>query len=229
MPDILPLLRSLESILPKTTSKQLHKIIMAMLVMPAKITQRNIARWTETGANYRTVQRFFHTNIDWLQVASLFFFLFVYNSSQTYILVGDETVLKKSGKYTFGLDRFFSSLADKTVPGIAFFAFSLVNINTKDAYTLSAQQVIRTKEEKEKTKAKKLKVKAREKNTNKLGRPTGSKNKNKEEIILSPELERIFLWTQKVLAIIGTKMPVLYFVLDGHFGNHPAYQMTRKS
>jgi putative transposase len=141
----------------------------------------------------------------------------------------DETVLKKSGKHTFGLDYFFSSLADKPVPGIAFFVFALVNITTEDAYTLCAEQVIKTKEEKEKAHLRKLKKKSKQKSQMaKIGRPLGSKNKNKGEITLCPELERIFLWAQKVMNVIGKKIPVQYFVLDGHFGNYTAYQMTRK-
>jgi putative transposase len=229
MPHILSLLQQLQPILSKTTCKQLYVIVMSVLVMPANITQRNIARWADQGGSYRTIQRFFHTNIDWLQVKWLFFLLFIYLSGTTYLLVGDETVLKKSGKHTFGLDYFFSSLADKPVPGIAFFVFALVNVTTEDAYTLCAEQVIKTKEEKEKAHLQKLKRKSKQKSQMaRMGRPLGSKNKNKEEITLCPELERIFLWAQKVMMVIGKKIPVQYFALDGHFGNHPAYQMTRK-
>ncbi len=62
----------------------------------------------------------------------------------------------------------------------------------------------------------------------KRGRPKGSKNRNKAEVVLSPELQRILAWAQRVMALVGKKIPVVYFVLDGHFGNHPAYQMTRQ-
>ena len=37
---------------------------------------------------------------------------------------GDESVVTKAGKTTHGLDRFFSSLFGKPVPGLAFLAFS---------------------------------------------------------------------------------------------------------
>jgi putative transposase len=229
MPIILSLLQQLQPTLPKTTCKQLYAIIMAMLVMPAKITQKNIARWTDSGGSYRTIQRFFHTTTDWLQVKWLFFVLFIYVKGGNYLLVADETVLEKSGKHTFGLDRFFSSLADKTVPGLAFFVFALVHVETREAYTLCAEQVVRTEEEKAQAKQRKLKRKPKQSEEKcKPGRPVGSKNKNKEEIVLSPELSRILVWAQKVLAVIGKKIPLLYFVLDGHFGNHPSYQMTRQ-
>lgn len=231
MLDILPLLLRLQPFLSSTTCRQLNCIVMAILVMPTNVTQRSISRWTGKGGSYRTVHRFFHTSIDWLQVKWLFFMLFVYKTTDTYLLVADETVLKKAGKQTFGLDRFFSSSADRPVPGVAFFVFALLNVQKREAYTLCAEQVVRTPEEKaiakQKRQQRKVKTVCKERKK-KPGRPQGSKNKNKSEIILSPELQRIFLWTQKVMALVGKKVPIHYFVLDGHFGNHPAYQMTRK-
>ena len=232
MPDILPLLLSLQPILTKTTCRQLYRIVMAILVMPANITQRSIARWADKGGSYRTVHRFFQTNIDWTHIQWLLCLLVFYVATDTYLLVGDETVLKKAGKSTFGLDRFFSSLAQKPVPAVAFFALALVNVQKRQAYTLSVQQVIRTQEEKDSAKQKRENKKTKNRKLGeeikKLGRPKGSKNKNKEQIVLNPELMRILLWTQKLLALIGKKIPLHYFVLDGHFGNHPAYLMTRQ-
>jgi putative transposase len=232
MPNILSLLRQLQPILTKTTCRQLYQIVMAILVMPANITQKSIARWAEKGGSYRTIHRFFQTNIDWTQLQWLLFVLVLYVATDTYLLVGDETVLKKVGKSTFGLDRFFSSLAQKPVPAVAFFALALVNVQKRQAYTLSVQQVVRTQEEKDSAKKKSEERKNKNRKTKgqiaKSGRPKGSKNKNKEEVTLNPELMRIFLWIQKLLALIGKKIPLHYLVLDGHFGNHPAYSMTRR-
>ena len=102
MPDILSLLLNLQPVLTKTTCRQLYQIVMAMLVMPAHITQRGIARWADKGGSYRTVHRFFHTQIDWMQVNWLQFLMLLYCAGDTYLLVGDETVVKKAGKHTFG-------------------------------------------------------------------------------------------------------------------------------
>ena len=241
MPDILSLLLCLQPGLSKTTIRQLARMVQAILVMPARINQLSIARWADKGASYRSVQRFFHTDIDWLQVKWLFFIFLVYVASDTYLLVGDETVLKKAGKATFGLDRFFSSLAGKPVPGIAFFTFALVNVQKRQAYTLVAHQVVRTPEEKQLsaqrqkiTAQRKQKAKDKDHKTDKdhsqpksPGRPKGSKNKNKEQVTLSPELLRILGWAQQIMLLVGKKMALRHLVLDGHFGNHPAYQMTR--
>lgn len=235
MPDILPLLLSLQAVLPKTVCGQLARIVMAMLVMPGNITQLGIARWTQKGGSYRSVHRFFHTDINWLEVTCLFFQRFVHHKADTYLLVGDETVLKKAGKGTYGLDWFFSSLAQKAVPGVAFFGLALVNVRKRQAYTLCAEQVVRTEEEKEQAKKNKQAKQARQKANSKTdtpkkspGRPKGSKNKNKADVVLSPELKRIMEWAKSVLAALAGKVVVRYFVLDGHFGTHPAYQMVRQ-
>jgi len=71
---------------------------MAMLAMSRRITQLGISRWTDKGGSYRSIQRFFHTEFDWLAIQWRFFELFVYDPKGVYLLVGDETVITKAGK-----------------------------------------------------------------------------------------------------------------------------------
>jgi len=231
MSDILPVLLALTPVLPKTTCRQLHRIVLAMLAMTGRITQLGLSRWTDKGGSYRTVHRFFHTPLDWLEVKWRFFTLFFYDQNGVYILAGDESVVGKAGKHTFGLDRFFSSLADKAIPGIACFSLALVHVQKRQAYSLCTEQVLRTQEEKEQAKqrTKQRKQSSAKKEPKKpRGRPKGSKNKNRAQITLCPELERILAQAQKVVERIKEKMGVTYLVLDGHFGNHPSYQMVRR-
>src|SRR5437667_1667406 len=112
MPAILPILLALSPSLPKTACRQLHRIVLAILAMSGRITQLGISRWSDKGGSYRSIQRFFHTEIDWLALKWRFLVLFVYDLAGVYLLVGDESVVSKSGKHTFGLDRFFSWLYD---------------------------------------------------------------------------------------------------------------------
>lgn len=231
MPDILPLLQCLQPVLSKTQCRQLARIVLAMLAMTGRITQRNIARWTQQGGRYRSVQRFFQTSVPWLEIKWRFFECFLYRVQDTYLLVGDETVCAKAGKKTFGLDRFFSSVLGKPIPGVAFFGFCLVSVQQRHAYPLCAEQVVRTPQEKEQAQQRKHKRSAKPKtdtHKKKPGRPKGSKNKNKAEKTLSPELQRILGWAEPVLARLQQKMQVRYLVLDGHFGNASACQMTRQ-
>ena len=218
-------------VLSKTTCRQLNRIIPAMLAMTGRITQLGISRWIGQGGSYRTVHRFFHTPIDWLDVQWLFFRQFVDHQNGDYIMAGDETPVGKAGKQTYGIGWFFSSVVGKAIPGLAFFSIALIDVRKRMAYSLSTEQVIRTPEEKEQAKLRKEKRKSRSKNPSEKrakGRPKGSKNKNKADVTLSPELLRILAQAQKVLALMGETIRVCYFVLDGHFGNHFACCMVRQ-
>ena len=57
----------------------------------------------------------------------MFFRKYLWCPGETYLLAGDEVVVTKSGKKTYGVDRFFSSISGKSVSGLSFFALSLVS------------------------------------------------------------------------------------------------------
>lgn len=231
MPDILPILLGLSPVLPTTTCRQLHRIVLAMLSMTGRVTQLGLSRWAGKGGSHRSVQRFFHTPIDWLAVQWLFFQLTVNYKSADYIMVGDESPVSKAGKKTYGLDWFFSSIHDKVIRGLGFFSIALIDAKKRQAHSLSTEQIVRSTEEREQAKQRKQLRKARSQKSGPkrgVGRPKGSKNKNKAEVTLSAELLRILAQGQKVLTLIGDKIRIVYFVLDGHFGNHYACSMVRQ-
>lgn len=232
MSDILPLLTQLQPVLSKTTCRQLHLIIVAIFAMTGNITQRGISRWTGKGGSYRSVQRFFHTPIDWLALQWKFFERFCWDKQAVYLLAGDETVISKSGKHTYGLDRLFASLFGKPIPGVACFSLALIHVGNRQAYSLCNEQVVRTEEEKQQAKQRTQQAKSKKKSTQPTGRgpgrPTGSKNKNKAEVVLNAELQRILLQTKKALALLKDKLKLTYFVLDGHFGNRYATAMVQE-
>src|SRR4029434_3361659 len=107
---------------------------VAMMAMPGRVTMLGLARWAGKGGSYRTVQRFFATGLPWDMLFWVFFCQHVYHTHEVYLLVGDEVVVTKAGKHTYGLDRFFSSLYSKPVPGLAFFAFSLGSVQVRRAF-----------------------------------------------------------------------------------------------
>ncbi|MCG6138953.1 MAG: transposase, partial [Nostoc sp. LLA-1] len=110
MPDILSLLQCLLPQINATTMRQFNQIIQAMLAMSGRVTMRGISRWAGVGGSYRTMLRFFHTIIPWATLFWLFFRQHLFRANEVYLLAGDEVVVSKSGKQTYGLDRFFSSL-----------------------------------------------------------------------------------------------------------------------
>lgn len=226
--DILALLQCLQSCLSATTLRHLHLIALALLTMTGRVTMTGIARWSGDGASYRTIQRFFATVLPWAHIFWLFFCQHHLQADDVYILAGDEVVVTKAGKTTFGLDRFFSGVLQKAVPGVAFFSLALISTTTRRAFPLRLEQVVRTEAEKAAAKAKAAAKKTKQPATKrKPGRPKGSQTKPKSELSLSPELQRIETMLQAQLQLIAGRVPVVYLALDGHFGNSPTLQMVR--
>lgn len=100
MTEILPLLLCVQPALDATMTRQLAGIITALLTMTGRVTMVGIARWGERGSSYRTVQRFFHTSVPWLQVGWRFFRQHWWEVDDTYLLAGDETVVTMGGRRT---------------------------------------------------------------------------------------------------------------------------------
>lgn len=207
----------------------MSRIITAMIAMSGRITMLGISRWAGTGGSYRSIQRFFYTSIPWAQVYWDFFKGSLMKREEVYLLVGDECVVTKSGKKTYGLDCFFSNLLKRAIPSLSFFTLALVNVKERRSYPISIQQTIRSREEKANNLIKKQARKAKTEGVKrKRGRPKGSCNKKKEERIPNPELERIKRMVQELLKTIADQVQLTYLVLDGHFGNHPALEMVRE-
>jgi putative transposase len=231
MTDILAPLACLAPYVTTTTMRQMGHIITAILSMTGRVTMLNISRWTDKGGSYRTVQRWFHTVIPWALAFWLFFRQHLFNPRDSYLLAGDGVVVTKAGQDTHGLERFFSSLYGKPVPGLAFFALSLVSVEERCSYPIMLEQVIRTEEEKAAAKAKKKATKAKSKKVvskpgGKPGRPMGSKNQDKTQVKLTSELVLIKTMVQKLSQLISGALSLTYLVLDGQFGNNNALQMT---
>ncbi len=228
--NILALLQIFRTTLPNTDIRRMHKVIQAMLSMTGRVTMLGISRWAGVGGSYRTIQRFFNTTIVWGQIYFIFFKCYLFNPKHEYFMVGDECVVTKSGKFTYGLDRFYAGLQSKVVKSIAIFSLSIVSVNKRRSYPLQVEQVVRTSEEK--TEAKKKKSKATKKKVSspkkKLGRPKGSKNKDKTQVELTPELLRIQKSIKKQLLILAALVRIRHIALDGHFGNNNALQMVRQ-
>jgi len=226
MPEIVTLLHSFAPYLPATTLRQLGRVITALLTMSGRVTMLGIARWTETGGSYRTIQRLYNTVLPWALLHWVFFKAELYKPDDGYILVGDECVVPKSGQHTHGLDRFFSSLYSQPIPGVAFFALSVVNTRERRSYPVQVEQMRGA--EWGTAAATQSQPKTPEKSTEKrpVGRPKGSSNKDKTQVTLPPELQVIQNMVRKQRLIFNGAVSPAYLVLDGHFGNNNALQMT---
>ena len=225
MPDILTLLSCLIFDFDNTSIKQMGCIIQGMLAMSGRVSMRGISRWAGKGGSYRTIQRFFSSPKNWPTLMWVFFHTHCFSAQETYAIAGDEVVTTKSGHKTYGVDWFFSSLANRPVKGLAFFALSLVGLNERQSYPLRIEQVLRPKSETKLT-ATKSHGKDKGKGKGKGGRPKGSKNKDKTQIQLSSELRRLKGMLEALLTTIAGTITLKYLLLDGKFGHNNAAQMT---
>jgi len=222
MTEIVALLQTIAPVVSATALKQMSQVIYGLLISNGRITMLEISRWTERGGSYRTIQRWDHSQLLWLQIMWIMFTSQLWKAGHEYIAAGDEVVFGKAGKETFGLGRFFASLQNRVIPGLSFFVFSLIDVQERQSYPIQVAQLVK----KEGEKAKKDKKKPAKAKKRPVGRPKGSKNKKAEKPTLSTELLRIQPVLQVFLAVLAGVLSVDYVVMDGHFGNYPSAWMV---
>jgi len=221
MPDIMVLLACLSQCIEPTTLRQLGRVIEAMLSMSGRVTMRGLSRWSGKGGSYRTIQRFFNTSLHWCQLNWLLLRHHVWDADDVVLMSGDHVVVTKAGKMTYGLDRFFSSLYGKAVPGLCFLSLSLLSVKRRTSYPVVTEQV-------EKPCETAAQVQPTKKSRGQRGRPPGSKNRNRREVELSPSLRFIQEHIKSLLQQIGDAFKVVYFIFDGELGHNDALQMVRQ-
>jgi DDE superfamily endonuclease len=209
-----------------TTLRQFSRIVSAMLMMTGRVTMLGISRWAGQGGSYRTVQRVFAQALPWAMLFWVFFRQHVYRPGEVYLLAGDEVVVTKAGKHTYGLDRFFARLYSQVVPGLAFFALSWVSLQERRAFPLRVEPIVRSIAEKAASKANaEAKPPPPSPTRRGPGRPRGRKTQA-QAATLTPELVRIRSMLESLLHLMTPSMPLTYLLLDGHFGTHNAVPMA---
>lgn len=187
-----------------------------MLCLSGKKTMLNISRWTEI--SYRTVERFYNLTIPWLYLNISLVNLRAKKSGEL-ILVADETPVLKSGKKTYGLDKFFNSIYQRVMKSLYFSGISLIDVDANNGYGLLMNQLVFTPQEKanlQKAKEKKQKAKG-----GKKGRKKGTKNSPKKEVELTPTFRLLKSQLTEVMEKLRAKVkvPIKYFMGDGGYGN----------
>ncbi len=202
MPDIMVVLACLSQCVPPTTLRQLGRVIEAMLSISGRVTMKGLSRWSSKGGSYRTIQRLFTTPLNWLQLNWLLIRHHLWDGDDVALISGDHVVVTKSGKTTYGLDRFFSSLYGKAVPGLCFLSLSLLSVKHRTSYPVVTEQVDKPCETSVQAPPKKQTGGSR-------GRPKGSKNRHRREVTLSPSLWFIQAHIKRLLEQIGEAFKVL--------------------
>ena len=226
MSEIVSLFTVFSPHLSATTLRQFCEIVFAVFALTGGVTMRNISRWTSKGGSYRTIQRFYNTLLPWGTLCWVFFREHLFDPESVYLLAGDESVVAKSGDETHGLSRFFASTYGKTIRGLAFFVLSVISVKKRRSYPMLMEQIVRGETS---TPPKKATVsKTSETQGEQPGRPKGSKNRNKTEVVLNDTLKQTQSMLKTVLATLDGFIPIQYFLLDGYFGNNNTLQMVRE-
>lgn len=219
MSDIVALLHCLTPYVSKTTMRQMKQIVFVLLCIPDRVTMLSITRWTERAGSYRTVQRWYHTSLDWAAMLWAIVQVYWLQPDGEYLLAGDEVVISKAGKATHGRGRFYSSLAQRPINSVSFMVVSLIDVQARRSYPLQvAQREPPVPAEKPIEPPRKRQ----------RGRPKGSQNHVKPIPTLTPDLTLL----QGMIRAITARMaplPVKHIVLDGHFGNYPATYAVRET
>jgi putative transposase len=228
MTDIFALFQCFHPHMTPTTLRQFRRIVSAMLMMTGRVTMLGSSRWVGKGGSYRTVQRLFAQALPWAMLLWVFFRQHVYRPGDVYLLAGDEVVITKAGKHTDGLDRFFASLYNQVVPGLACFALSWVSLQERRSVPIRVEQIVRSPAEKAARQAKAEATKQPQAPTRRgPGRPRGRKTQAKVAT-LTPELVRIRSMLESLRHLITPSIPLTYLLRDGHFGHHHALHMAQQ-
>lgn len=233
MLDIMRIFVCLSQRLSTTELRQLTRITEALLSMSGRVTMRGLSRWAGPGGSYRTVQRFFSTVWDWGQLQWLLIRTHLVDGDDEVLASGDHVVVTKAGKQTHGLDRFFSSLYGKAVPGLCFLSLSLISVKHRKSYPVLMEQVEKPPEVTRHAPGQGAKQKRQGQSAAKAkrkggGRPKGSTNRHPREVELSPSLRFIQTQMIRLKHLVSARVKLRYFLFDGELGHNDAVHMVRQ-
>src|SRR5678816_3365883 len=125
----------------KKTKKPQYKFVThllgLMLMLPGHATFRNMSRYSPY--HERTFSRWYARDFDWVSLTQAAITEAV-PPEHAQALVMDASFVPKSGKHTYGLDRFWNGSHSRTEKGLEISALAWLDITDNCAYCLSAEQ-----------------------------------------------------------------------------------------
>ena len=229
----------LHPILSRAEIALLLDLFTSFLTVSQKITTLSLARVSKYSV--RTLHRFFNGQYNWVEMRVRLFNQFLFPSlckNNVFLLVGDETVEGKSGKWTYGTARFYSSCAQMAIPGICFFGISLVHVESGVSFLMGILQVVYTLMDKQRIAADKVekaegKKRAKAGKALPKGRKAGTKNQPKSDIKENDTasyrtFKTLFINVLETLRKFCIGIDIAYLVLDSAYGTY-AYALLATS
>jgi DDE superfamily endonuclease len=136
-------MRLLQSVLSclKQTKKPQYKFVThllgLMLMLPGHATFRNMSRYSPY--HERTFSRWYGRDLDWVSL-NKGAITEVVPPEHDQALVMDASFVPKSGKYTYGLDRFWNGSHSRAEKGLEISPLAWLDITENCAYSLSVEQ-----------------------------------------------------------------------------------------
>lgn len=129
--------------LAKPQRKFLVALVATILALRGRVNYRNLARYGDY--TERTYSRQFQRSFPWLEYHAKIIQAAV-PSSHELIAAQDASFIPKSGKKTYGLDRFYNGCAGRPERGLEISALAVVDVTQKGAYLAAVSQTPATPE-----------------------------------------------------------------------------------
>ena len=136
-------MRLLQSVLTrlKQTKKPQHKLVThllgLLLMLPGHATFRNLSRYSPY--HEKTFSRWYGSTFDWVSL-NKGAITDVVPPEHEQALVTDASFVPKSGKHTYGLDRFWNGSHSRAEKGLELSTLAWLDITDNCAYALSGEQ-----------------------------------------------------------------------------------------
>ena len=108
-----------------------------LLMLPGRATFRNMSRYSPY--HERTFARWYDTNLDWVALNKAAIIEIVPADHEQALII-DASFVSKSGKHTYGLDRFWNGSHSRAEKGLEISALAWLDLTEKCAYGLSVEQ-----------------------------------------------------------------------------------------
>ena len=108
-----------------------------LLMLPGHATFRNMSRYSPY--HERTFARWYDTNLDWVALNKAAIIEIVPADHEQALII-DASFVSKSGKHTYGLDRFWNGSHSRAEQGLEISALAWLDLTEKCAYGLSVEQ-----------------------------------------------------------------------------------------
>jgi DDE superfamily endonuclease len=126
---------------PKKTKKPQYKFVThllgLMLMLPGHATFRNMSRYSPS--HERTFSRWYARDFDWVSLNQAAITEAV-PPEHDQALVMDASFVPKSGKHTYGLDRFWNGSHSRAEKGLEISTLAWLDLTDNCAYCLSVEQ-----------------------------------------------------------------------------------------